>query len=221
MIGERILIAAVLAGEKEKILSMAEKAKADGADILELRFDRIDIKDREASDLARLIKEEIHLPIIGTKRPREKEERGRFFEGVIPFVDAVDLEEEEDVADILKMTKLSRKKVILSHHNYKETPDMDGLKRLLSSMLEKGADIVKLATFVEKREEIVRLLLLTAEWRETPIITIGMGKAGSITRIVAPLFGSCITYGYIDRPQAPGQLSVKTLRKELLKFGIA
>jgi 3-dehydroquinate dehydratase len=38
-----------------------------------------------------------------------------------------------------------------------------------------------------------------------------MGRAWSKTRIEFATLGSCLTYGYIDRPTAPGQMSAAVL----------
>ncbi|MDI6752100.1 MAG: type I 3-dehydroquinate dehydratase, partial [bacterium] len=88
----------------------------------------------------------------------------------------------------------------------------------LDSMRKKGADITKIATFIKNREDLARLLLLTNNYKALPIITIGMGKIGMISRVIAPIFGSCLAYGYINKPQAPGQMKVSALKKEIERF---
>jgi 3-dehydroquinate dehydratase-1 len=45
-----------------------------------------------------------------------------------------------------------------------------------------------------------------------------MGKLGIYTRVVAPLFGSPITYASLDDVIAPGQLDIKTTREILDVF---
>lgn len=215
MIGERIAIAGVLAGRKTTILKMAERAKEEGADALELRFDRIKVDKDEAVLLLKGIKK-LGLPIIGTKRPAwPREDRKEFFSAIIPFVDAVDLEIEEEIEAIVRMAKAKGKKVIISYHNYEETPATEILENILDSMRDRGADIVKIATFIKSKEDLARLLLLTEDWKRLPIITIGMGEIGRLSRIIAPIFGSCLTYGYINKPQAPGQMKVSTLKREI------
>jgi 3-dehydroquinate dehydratase-1 len=169
-------------------------------------------------EAVRLLKEikRVGLSIIGTKRPAfPGEDRKGFFSAIIPFVDAVDLEVEEKTENIVSMVKAKGKEVIISYHNYEETPETEILKDILDSMRKKGADIVKIATFIKNKEDLVNLLLLTNSYKTLPIITIGMGEIGRISRIIAPIFGSCLTYGYINKPQAPGQMKVSTLKKEI------
>ena len=38
-----------------------------------------------------------------------------------------------------------------------------------------------------------------------------MGEVGGISRAAGFLYGSCITYGYMNKPTAPGQISVQKL----------
>jgi len=55
------------------------------------------------------------------------------------------------------------------------------------------------------------------------LCVIGMGRAWSETRIEFATLGSCLTYGYLDKPAAPGQISaaelVRRLRRALAARG--
>jgi 3-dehydroquinate dehydratase-1 len=53
-----------------------------------------------------------------------------------------------------------------------------------------------------------------------PICTISMGELGAISRIAAPIFGSAITYGYVTRETAPGQISVSDIDSALKALGV-
>ncbi len=76
--------------------------------------------------------------------------------------------------------------------------------------MRQGADIVKIATMAKSRADVVRLLRFT-ETCTVPVVTIAMSAIGTVSRVIAPLFGSLFTYGYITRPVAPGQLPVERL----------
>jgi 3-dehydroquinate dehydratase-1 len=54
------------------------------------------------------------------------------------------------------------------------------------------------------------------------IAVLGMGPVGRHLRVVAPLYGSLLTYGYIEGEAAvaPGQFSVRELTSMLAKLGI-
>jgi 3-dehydroquinate dehydratase-1 len=51
-------------------------------------------------------------------------------------------------------------------------------------------------------------------------IGIAMGDIGKYTRIVAPIFGSPITFASIDKESAPGQLDIKTTKNILRKLTV-
>jgi 3-dehydroquinate dehydratase len=42
-----------------------------------------------------------------------------------------------------------------------------------------------------------------------------MGDAWKQTRIAFPKLGSCLAYGYLDKPTAPGQVSAAELVRQL------
>jgi 3-dehydroquinate dehydratase-1 len=70
-----------------------------------------------------------------------------------------------------------------------------------------GATIVKLATTARSRGDVTRLLRFT-ENANVPMVAIAMGPVGTISRVVAPLFGSLFTYAFIGEEVAPGQMSL-------------
>jgi len=51
-------------------------------------------------------------------------------------------------------------KVILSHHDYDETPSDEVLEALVKEMFKAGADIAKIATTAQRIEDSARMLAL-------------------------------------------------------------
>jgi 3-dehydroquinate dehydratase-1 len=47
-----------------------------------------------------------------------------------------------------------------------------------------------------------------------------MGSIGQHSRLVAPVYGSLLTYGYVRRPVAPGQIRVDRLLEGLRILGL-
>ena len=106
---------------------------------------------------------------------------------------------------------------MLSYHDFEKTPFLDDLSAIISKAATRGL-VVKISTFVAAPSEIKRLQqLLLTDWG-VPRCVIGMGTLGTSTRIGFPAAGSCLTYGYLDVPTAPGQLPARTLVKELRKL---
>ncbi len=77
---------------------------------------------------------------------------------------------------------------IVSYHDYEKTPVMRELEQIISWCFEGGADLAKIACQVNSISDAARLLSLYSLGK--PVISIGMGEAGRITRIAAPLLGA-------------------------------
>ena len=114
--------------------------------------------------------------------------------------------------DIISAARSSGVKVIVSYHNFQVTPGEEALKRLRDDAFSLGADIFKVACAVAHSRDNATLLGLLSDHR--PQIVIGMGDLGRLTRVVAPLLGSVMTYAAPNHAPgtAPGQLTAFELR---------
>lgn len=226
----------------------AAKGKEAGADILEIRFDlllnntpgfeKYLKKDFNDPILAKQIKTWIReaknagLPLIGTLR---SEKEGGAFKGseadrfelikkIIQDVDFIDIERKsskKNIFECMKSAKKSDTKIIISSHFFKEMPSLKKIEKTLKKSFERGADIAKVAVMPEKKEDV--LTLYKAGLRsKTPekICLIAMGNLGKQTRILAPFYGSVLSYGSIDGEAAPGQLPVDRIKDGFLLFGL-
>ncbi|MFL6569320.1 MAG: type I 3-dehydroquinate dehydratase [Chthoniobacterales bacterium] len=103
---------------------------------------------------------------------------------------------------------------IISLHDLQATPSLAILRTKLERATAAGADIFKVATRVTHRAELDRLLRFFDEASPiVPIAAMGIGRLGRESRIELARRGSVLNYGYISRPQAPGQLSVAELHR--------
>lgn len=199
----------------------AIKAKKLGADLLELRVDLIEEDASQA--LAELKK--LGLPVIITNRMkqeggawmRSEAERIQKLLALLPLADAVDIElcaEERDT--VVKRAKSAGKTVIISTHDFEKTPEPDVMVGIIDESFEAGADVAKLAVTANSLEDVLRLLEVTLNSKRA-VCTIAMGEIGRHSRVVTPIYGSVMTYGYVDAPTAPGQFRVDDL-KYILKI---
>jgi 3-dehydroquinate dehydratase type I len=101
--------------------------------------------------------------------------------------------------------------IIGSYHNFDCTPEDAMLNEIMLKGRTLGADIIKIATMAQSREDALRLLLFTHRHRSDGIITMAMGDNGIPTRVIGPLFGSIITYASVATSSAPGQISASEL----------
>lgn len=101
-------------------------------------------------------------------------------------------------------------KIILSYHNFKETPE--DLFSLIEKMRSPFAFSYKIATKARCICDSLRLLLFIKRCPER-LSGICLGPLGQITRILGPVFGSFIDYTFEGVATGEGQLSLEELKK--------
>lgn len=134
-------------------------------------------------------------------------------------IDMVDVETwigDEAVSELIKCAHAHGVKAVVSYHNFKGTPTKEWMVALLTHMKDLGADIPKIAVMANSAADALALLGATDEVHrihtDTPLLTMAMGREGSITRLTGELFGSAITFCALDKASAPGQISVSQAR---------
>jgi len=223
-LGKMPLVIGTLSGNIDLPVEVVNKV-----DLFELRIDTF--KTREIAYVNEVIdslKRAYGKPLLATVRSKyeggairiDDDKRYEIYKGVLPLVDAVDIElrHKELLQKVLPICKMEKKLFIASYHNHDETPEDATLERLLADGKGSGADIVKIAVTAKTKEDLSRLISFTIRNREMEIITISQGRIGTISRVLNPILGSLMTYGYIDVPSAAGQLSALDLVKYLNIF---
>jgi 3-dehydroquinate dehydratase-1 len=217
-------VAAVLTDVE--VLRDAEAARAF-ADLFELRVDMFEPPEpRHAADVCRSARA-AGVPLVATVRSRAEggraalsdDRRRALYEAVLPFVDAVDVELRAPIRDaIVGLAHRAGKVALVSFHDFARTPPDSELQSILAEAACAGADVVKVATNVAGGADLERLLRLLIDHVAPPRIVIGMGPHGAASRVLFPLFGSRITYGFLHQAAAPGQLSLAELVGELERY---
>ncbi len=162
------------------------------------------------------------VPLIATCRdvPFLHEERLAILQQAITSgASYVDIEIESEPAYREALVKKARENnctIIISYHNFKETPSAEELSDIVMQAKKFGADIVKIACMVNSAEDNYTLLQLYPA--EFLLVAIGMGDKGMISRVMAPVLGAPFTFSSPDKgkPTAPGQIS-KTAMKNLIQ----
>lgn len=131
-------------------------------------------------------------------------------------VDLVDIETWIGDAAVLELVECAKKhnvKTVISYHNFAGTPSVEWMVNLLTHMADLGADIPKIATMANSAQDALKLLSATEKMShihsDKPLLTMAMGREGSITRLAGELFGSAITFCSLEKASAPGQVQVK------------
>ena len=224
------VIAAVL---KRLSIDAAARAEASGAAIIELRIDLLEPEERSTEKVKEFLTS-LNMSVIITNRRREEggsfmgteDERIEILRSIMAtdMVDAVDIEFLADGRDeIIEEAKKHHIPVILSFHDFSGMPAPAEILELIDAMYNAGGSIAKIAVTPGTPYDTLNLLQLThqvsSDGHGQLLITIGMGDWGRHLRVIAPLYGSVLTYGFIeDEAVAPGQFSVHELREMLEKL---
>lgn len=211
--------ASILHESGEDIIKSAAAAIKSGADLLEIRLDALPNQDPEGvSDILK----QIPHPMIATNRMKEEgglfqgseTDRIEVLLGAAEWAHYVDVElqtRDKYKSEIIEAAQST----IISYHNFQETPPRNELFRIARRATSEG-DLAKLAVMPRNMHDTLIVLEVISRCENT--IAISMGKLGSYTRVVAPLFGSPITYASLEDEIAPGQLDIKTTRDILDVF---
>ncbi len=196
------IVAVIVDGENTKAIAAAKK---NGADLLELRIDC----------LKRQVIATIRSKAEGGKYNLKDAERLRIFKAIMPLVDAVDIElsSKRILKDVIKEAHRFKKRVIVSYHDFRNTPAEGQLSAIIKNSRDAGGDIVKIAAFAKDKRDIIRLASLNISHND--IITIAMGRLGVVSRLFFPMLGSLLTYCSVTKSSAPGQMPLKTAAKLL------
>ncbi|MDD5773185.1 MAG: type I 3-dehydroquinate dehydratase [bacterium] len=197
-------------------------------DIVEIRIDRFkDVSIDYITSVVKKLNASLTNPIIVTIRDKKEggekaitdDARFEILKNIVQYIDCVDIEINSKLfKNIPSFFHFKKKIVIASYHNFKNTPSNAALEKILAKGKKSGADIIKIAVMVNSRDDLAQLINFTIKNRKKNIITIAMGDIGRISRILNPILGSLLTYGYVITPSAPGQPPVNEIMDQLKSF---
>jgi 3-dehydroquinate dehydratase/shikimate dehydrogenase len=186
----------------------------DVIDLVELRIDYL--RDLTPSSLTCLLEtcKTYHLPALVTNRVRDE---GGYFEGdeeqrigylqeAIKFgADYVDIELNHYPAIKKEQTKL-----IVSYHNFAETPSLSNLRAIQNSMAETHADIYKIVTYPKTRDDVQIIKQLINE-SQGDVIFLSLGELGRETRLNPKNYLTFLALE-AEKGSAPGQPTIAEIR---------
>jgi len=210
-----IPITAETAEEAIKDMKQAEKL----ADLVELRIDFI--KNIDENKLKKLLKSK-KKKIIVTCRPKnlggnfegsEKEKINLLKKAIGLNADYIDIEIESNNKDIKNIIGNKKNtKIILSHHNLKETPSLKELGKKYNEIKKLNQDLIKIVTTANSINDNFTIFKLLKD--KNDLIAFCMGIRGQISRILAPKYGSRITFAALKegKESASGQISIGEMK---------
>lgn len=165
-------------------------------DIIELRIDFYqDIHDlQKVQDLLMQIRNQTEKPLLLTYRSaREGGQIQLSDEAYLALVktacqsqciDMIDVELMSGNVLVCQMVDIAHQnhvKVLMSYHDFEQTPKIQEMKQYLENMEILGADLCKIAVMPHRYQDVVDLLNITMEMSHRlsrPIVTMSMGSIG-------------------------------------------
>ncbi len=232
--GKPIICVPVMERAREEIVREVRALTEKKTEMVEWRVDAFEACEdlNEVRELLREVKPFVEQAVFlftfrtkkqGGSREIAEEKLKDLYEvaaesGCADFIDLEFFELNRPVQEIRHLQKMGVR-IIASHHDFDETPQVEVMDMLLQRMTMGGADIVKLAVMPNKVLDVLDLLAVTSQYheanRDTPIITMSMGKMGLISRLAGEAFGTCVTFSAGKYASAPGQIPMDDLRKVL------
>lgn len=199
-----------------RVLKTISARRPRGIDILEARLDCLSNPSLPSSWVLPMIATARH-PSEGGAGDLSAARRRHLLEEAIPWASALDIElrSASALAPVVAQAHQHGRTVILSHHDFKTTPSLTSLKKLADRAAGEGADLFKVATFLRDPRDLQRLIELQLSSTKVPVAAMGMGSAGRFSRLVLSGFGSPLCYGWLGKPQVPGQWPALRLRELL------
>ncbi len=182
------------------------------------------IEDLSAEFLSTLLEEYAGRLVFVFRRKNLEKARFSLEEqfGIIEIFDGKNCLSDMDVYDQKELIKQSENlnlNRIISYHNYKKTPDENGLNKILEDINACKPEIAKISTFCKSKTDALLLLKIMLEMksRGQKHIVLGMGEDGLITRLYGALWGNELTFITEKKEDisAPGQLTRAEFEKLL------
>lgn len=234
--GNQPLICTPLVGKTRKsiILELSSILKKK-PDIIEWRadfFEEIADSNEVVAIAKQITGKAENIPVIFTLRasweggqdiPHSQEEAFELIATVCRNTDVkyVDYELSNIPEYIKRLRQIASKnnvKVIASFHNFNFTQDKDVLLQKIAEAKNYNADVAKIAVMPNSLYDVLTLLHVTLEAKNTidiPVITVSMGACGALTRLFGGVFGSAVTFAVGHESSAPGQIAIEDMQTVL------
>jgi len=211
----------------EEAFSLIKQAEAQHADLIEVRLDSLTNHDRIA-EIPRCTK----TPLIATNKSLDN--HGKFSgseterQKILMYAAKSGFMYVDVDLDTPKQTELVRElreagaKVIVSFHDFEQTPSLTKLDKIFDKEIALGADVCKIITTANTVEDnSTTINFVQGASKKAKIVCFAMGNLGVPSRFLSPVFGAFFTFASINekRKTAKGQLTIQEMRKAYQLLG--
>lgn len=206
--------------------AMTSRERETTCDLIELRLDTLMVSPEalretlKAADHRTPILLTARHPAEGGQGSAEAAGRMALIEPLLDLATLIDIELRSavDMKPLISSAQAQGVKVMGSFHDFQATPGEAVLRGAIDFAQTAGLDAVKLATYLNSHEDLIRLLHITAAPLRLRISTMGMGPWGRTSRLVLAKAGSLLNYGFIGASNAPGQWPAARLKQILAEL---
>ncbi|KAJ8748396.1 hypothetical protein K2173_003033 [Erythroxylum novogranatense] len=202
-----------------EMLSSMDKAKEEGADLVELHFDSETFS--HISQVERLIKCRTLPSIVSfrlkSSRTLSNVERKDTCMQVLRLALDLDVEFVEMDYEIASDSIMadyfynrSNTKLVVSSYVNGEKPSAEKLGHLIACMQSTGADIIKLVIDVHYITDLAPVFQMLTHC-QVPFIALAVGSRGLISQLLGPKFGGFLVYGTLKGKEVPGMPTLLSL----------
>jgi len=200
----------------EKNLSLIKKAVNSTKkfnSLIELRLDYVEnLSDELLIDLINLAREKIIMTFRTKNQGGQKSISKQDYQNIIKTSVENDCRwiDLEFSSSVKINFSLKNTKIILSHHNFRNTPQ--NLDKIITKMRKKPHNILKFVTFANDINDNFRVFRLLQKHEN--IVSFCMGEKGEISRVLCLKYGSVFTYSFLEGhiASAPGQIEASFLK---------
>lgn len=185
---------------------------------------RLDLMKLNYTEIEKLIKEFSDKIILTPKHKIFEKETleliGKSINYGVKYID-FDYQSINSVPEISDFKAKLSGHLIISYHNFIETPSNEQLNFLIKDIELQKPEIIKICCKVNNINDIIRLLKLYNDYPQLGLIAFDLGENASLTRVLAKLKGAPFIYASIDEENKtePSQISYDNILKlmEILK----
>jgi len=189
------------------------------SEYVEIRFDFL--KTNQIPEALNLVKKNLKK-CVATLRPRS--EGGKFngtekerisilklISEYQPFLIDIEFNTLKKNKKLFNYIKKTKTIILVSWHDFKKTPTVTVLNKMLVQM-RRFSNNIKIVTTAKSVKDSSKVLSLYNNQNNIKLISFAMGDYGRMSRILCLYLGSPYTYVSLGRPIAPGQFSVDEIK---------
>lgn len=208
----------------EHFQAMDPAVRETTCDVIELRLDTLklapeDLRARLAGNVTPILLTARH-PAEGGQGTPDAAGRAALIEPLLDLAALIDIElrSAQEMRQTIQKARALGVPVIGSFHDFQATPADEVLMGAISFAQPAGIDSVKIATFLNSQDDLIRLMKVAAGPHRQRISVMGMGPWGRLSRLVLAKCGGLLNYGYIGTSNAPGQWPAVELKHLLTQI---